>query len=113
MLPRTPVPLFARILRAVLYGASVFVSFFLMLVFMTYNVCLPYPLYRPLPHFSMTALENRATDFTDFLVLWDFQAYLILAVVLGASIGHFVFGAYMDVDGVLAGAGAGKGMACH
>lgn len=33
-----PVPLGSRLLRAVLYGASVFVSFFLMLVFMTYNV---------------------------------------------------------------------------
>jgi len=73
----TPVPLYPRILRAVLYGAQVFVSFFLMLVFMTYN------------------------------------AYLILAVVLGASIGHFVFGATMDVDAVLAGGDLGKGMACH
>ena len=34
----TPVPLYPRILRATLYGAQVFVSFFLMLVFMTYNV---------------------------------------------------------------------------
>jgi copper transporter 1 len=43
------------------------------------------------------------------------QAYLILAVVLGASIGHFVFGAVMDVDAILAGGdlGLGKGMACH
>ena len=41
------------------------------------------------------------------------QAYLILAVVLGAGIGHFVFGAVMDVDAVLAGGELGKGMACH
>jgi hypothetical protein len=41
------------------------------------------------------------------------QAYLILAVVLGASIGHFVFGAVMDVEAVLAGSDFGKGMACH
>jgi solute carrier family 31 (copper transporter), member 1 len=41
------------------------------------------------------------------------QAYLILAVVLGASIGHFVFGATMDVEAVLAGGDSGKGMACH
>jgi len=41
------------------------------------------------------------------------QAYLILAVVLGASIGHFVFGAAMDVDAILAGGDLGKGMACH
>jgi len=73
----TPVPFYPRVLRAVLYGAQIFVSFFLMLVFMTYN------------------------------------AYLILAVVLGASIGHFVFGAVMDIDAVLAGRDLGKGMACH
>lgn len=73
-----PVPIFARTLRATLYGACVFVSFFLMLVFMTYN------------------------------------AYLILAVVLGAGIGHYVFGSHMDVDAVLSGSGGpGKGMACH
>jgi len=73
----TPVPLYPRVFRAVLYGAQVFVSFFLMLVFMTYN------------------------------------AYLILAVVLGASIGHFVFGAALDVDAILAGGDLSKGMACH
>jgi len=73
----TPVPFYPRVLRATLYGVQVFVSFFLMLVFMTYN------------------------------------AYLIFAVVLGASIGHFIFGAAMDVEAVLAGADLGKGMACH
>lgn len=31
-------PFLLRVLRAVLYGATVFLSFFLMLVFMTYNV---------------------------------------------------------------------------
>ncbi|CAE6449846.1 unnamed protein product [Rhizoctonia solani] len=68
----------ARASRAALYGASVFLSFFLMLVFMTYN------------------------------------AYLILAVVLGASIGHYVFGAQMDAEAVLNNAGVGgKGMSCH
>ncbi|TFY69506.1 hypothetical protein EVG20_g3134 [Dentipellis fragilis] len=72
-----PVPPFQRVLRAVLYGASVFISFFLMLVFMTYN------------------------------------AYLILAVVIGASAGHFVFGGQMDLDSILNGGNAGKGMACH
>ncbi|KAG8744485.1 hypothetical protein FRC10_010050 [Ceratobasidium sp. 414] len=61
----------ARISRAALYGASVFLSFFLM-------------------------------------------AYLILAVVLGASLGHYVFGAQMDAEAVLKSAGVGgKGMACH
>ncbi|KAF8606366.1 Ctr copper transporter [Ceratobasidium sp. AG-I] len=67
-----------RASRAALYGVSVFLSFFLMLVFMTYN------------------------------------AYLILAVVIGASIGHYVFGAQMDAEAVLNSAGVGgKGMACH
>jgi copper transporter 1 len=78
----------------VLYGAQIFISFFLMLIFMTFNV-------GPL-----------------LLILLDCplmfpQAYLILAVVLGASIGHFVFGAVMDIDAVLAGSDLGKGMACH
>ncbi|KAJ7217751.1 copper transporter [Mycena pura] len=36
----TPVPPLLRILRAALYGATVFLSFFLMLVFMTYNAYL-------------------------------------------------------------------------
>lgn len=38
---RTPVPFVPRLLRSVLYGASVFLSFFLMLIFMTYNVSSP------------------------------------------------------------------------
>ncbi|THH08086.1 hypothetical protein EW145_g2942 [Phellinidium pouzarii] len=71
------VPAPARALRAALYGATVFLSFFLMLVFMTYN------------------------------------AYLILAVVLGASIGHYYLGAKMDVDSLLLGVADDKGMACH
>ena len=37
---RTPLPLSARLTRAGLYGGQVFLSFFLMLVFMTYNVSL-------------------------------------------------------------------------
>ncbi|TFK85538.1 Ctr copper transporter [Polyporus arcularius HHB13444] len=73
----TQLPLTARITRASLYGAQVFLSFFLMLVFMTYN------------------------------------AYLILATVVGAALGHFVFSSQMDVDAVLAGGGDSKGMACH
>ncbi|TFK21096.1 Ctr copper transporter [Coprinopsis marcescibilis] len=67
----------SRILRASLYGATVFISFFLMLVFMTYN------------------------------------AYLIAAVVIGASLGHYIFGATLNVDAILHGAADGKGMACH
>jgi solute carrier family 31 (copper transporter), member 1 len=64
-----------------------------MLVFMTYNVGI-----FPTLYFHM---------FADLL-----QAYLILAVVLGAGIGHFVFGASMDVEAVLVGFDSGKGMAC-
>ncbi|KAF8588668.1 Ctr-domain-containing protein [Ramaria rubella] len=71
------VPPLARTYRAVLYGATVFLSFFLMLVFMTYN------------------------------------AYLILAVVMGAALGHFIFGGEIDPNAVLSGAAGGKGMACH
>ncbi|GLB36960.1 putative ctr copper transporter family protein [Lyophyllum shimeji] len=67
-----PVPIVPRVVRAVLYGATVFLSFFLMLVFMTYN------------------------------------AYLIVAVVLGAALGHYIFGASLDVD-----APPGRAMACH
>ncbi|KIK63737.1 hypothetical protein GYMLUDRAFT_95298 [Collybiopsis luxurians FD-317 M1] len=69
------VPLPSRILRAALYGVTVFLSFFLMLVFMTYN------------------------------------AYLILAVVLGAAIGHFIFGGFISPDSILS--ADAKGMACH
>ncbi|KAF5312818.1 hypothetical protein D9619_003317 [Psilocybe cf. subviscida] len=67
-----PVP---RFMRAFLYGISVFLSAFLMLVFMTYN------------------------------------AYLILAVVIGASIGHAAFGSTINIDAVLG--GGDNGMACH
>jgi hypothetical protein len=41
------------------------------------------------------------------------QAYLIIAVVVGASLGHYIFGATMDVDSILNDASGGKGMACH
>ncbi|KAK0225530.1 copper transporter [Armillaria fumosa] len=68
-----PVPPLHRALRATLYGVTVFLSFFLMLVFMTYN------------------------------------AYLIFAVVVGAVIGHYVFGGELNL-GTL---GEDKGMACH
>ncbi|KAJ7629882.1 Ctr copper transporter [Mycena rosella] len=71
----TPVPFLLRVLRAALYGATVFLSFFLMLVFMTYN------------------------------------AYLILATVLGAALGHFVFGGTINVDALLS--EESKSMACH
>ncbi|KAF7376415.1 FAD-binding FR-type domain-containing protein [Mycena sanguinolenta] len=69
-----PVPFLLRVLRAVLYGATVFLSFFLMLVFMTYN------------------------------------AYLILATVLGAALGHYIFHGTINLDLV---GDEGKGMSCH
>ncbi|KAJ7136742.1 Ctr copper transporter [Mycena epipterygia] len=69
------VPLLLRGLRAALYGTSVFLSFFLMLVFMTYN------------------------------------AYLILATVLGAALGHFLFSGTVDVEALLR--EEGKGIPCH
>ncbi|KAI0786630.1 Ctr-domain-containing protein [Abortiporus biennis] len=73
----TPLPFSDRTIRALLYGSSVFLSFFLMLVFMTYN------------------------------------AYLIVAVVAGAAIGHYIFNPDMDIESVLAGGVASKSMACH
>jgi len=72
-----PVPPVARIIRALVYGISVFLSFFLMLVFMTYN------------------------------------AYYILAVVLGATLGHYIFGSTMNTNAVLQGNDIDKGVACH
>jgi len=71
-----PVPRKARILRASLYGLSTFLSFFLMLVFMTYN------------------------------------AYLIAAVVIGASLGHYIFGSHIEADSILSGVADPKGIAC-
>ncbi|KAI0339889.1 Ctr copper transporter [Trametopsis cervina] len=74
----TAIPFTMRASRAIFYGAQVFLSFFLMLVFMTYN------------------------------------AYLILATVAGAALGHYIFNGQMDVESVLAGAPTtGKGVACH
>ncbi|KAF8187493.1 copper transporter [Pholiota molesta] len=73
----TPVPAVSRALRAVVYGATVFLSFFLMLVFMTYN------------------------------------AYLIGAVVVGAALGHYIFGSTINIDSILQDTSGGKGMACH
>jgi len=71
------VPPVSRALRAGVYGATVFLSFFLMLVFMTYN------------------------------------AYLIASVVIGAAVGHYIFGSTMDVDAMLSDSNSTKGVACH
>ncbi|KNZ80253.1 Copper transport protein CTR2 [Termitomyces sp. J132] len=73
----TPVPFIPRVVRASLYGLTVFLSFFLMLIFMTYN------------------------------------AYLIIAVVLGAAIGHYIFGSNVNVNDLLSEISGLKTMACH
>lgn len=44
-------------------------------------------------------------------VLSSLQAYLILAVVLGAGIGHYYLGGQLDLSAV--GLAEDKGMACH
>ncbi|KLO20369.1 Ctr-domain-containing protein [Schizopora paradoxa] len=76
--PTAKVPVLARLTRATLYASTVFLSFFLMLVFMTYN------------------------------------AYLIIAVVLGAGLGHYLLNDSMDAESMLVGSGVdAKGMACH
>jgi len=71
LLPAGPktyvVPPLQRVQRAILYGVSTFLSFFLMLVFMTYN------------------------------------AYLISAVVLGATIGHYIYSEAIEADAILFG----------
>jgi copper transporter 1 len=42
------------------------------------------------------------------------QAYLILAVVAGAGIGHYIFGSHMDADFVINGHPDGaRDVACH
>ena len=64
-----------------------------MLVFMTYNV-------RNNDH-AKTDCGRRRSEF-----LSPLQAYLILATVAGAGIGHYLFSDF-DVDG------NDKGMACH
>ncbi|KAG6845081.1 hypothetical protein H0H87_000985 [Tephrocybe sp. NHM501043] len=71
----TPVPVISRLVRASMYGLTIFLSFFLMLVFMTYN------------------------------------AYLIFATVIGAALGHYIFGSTINVDVVLS--SETKTMACH
>ncbi|KAJ7485899.1 Ctr copper transporter [Mycena latifolia] len=77
------IPLPFRVLRATLYGASVFLSFFLMLIFMTYNIS---PKCRKI------------------------ITYLILATVLGAAVGHFLFAGTMNVDGLHE---ENRGIPCH
>src|SRR6266540_717906 len=83
---RLLVPPVARILRALVYGVTVFLSFFLMLIFMTYNVSV------------LICLTVKAG-------LTPHQAYYILAVIVGATLGHYIFGATMNTDAILNGQG--------
>lgn len=41
------------------------------------------------------------------------QAYLITAVVVGAALGHYIFGSTLNLDAILLDTSGGKGMACH
>jgi copper transporter 1 len=52
-----------------------------------------------------------ATSMSGTFQPYCFQAYLITAVVLGAAIGHYVFGSTIDIDALVA--ADGKGMSCH
>jgi len=79
--------------RSLLYAVIVFISFFLMLVFMTYNV-------RDNVH------TNCGVRLLTARLLSPLQAYLILATVAGAGIGHYLFSEF-GVEG------DDKGMACH
>ena len=98
---RYPVPPLFRVIRATVYATLVFLSFFLMLIFMTYNV-------RNTFTITLTVILTRCAH------AFQIQAYLIFAVVLGAGIGHYALGGVMDVDSVLGGSAAdGKTMACH
>lgn len=91
---RTPVPFVFRAIRASLYAGTIALSFFLMLVFMTYNVC---------------DLRSLALP----LLTWRIQAYLIAAVIIGAGVGHYIFGSTMNVDAVLNEVAGPRSMACH
>ncbi|CED84906.1 Copper transporter [Phaffia rhodozyma] len=71
------IPPTARLVRATGYALSVFISFFLMLVFMTYN------------------------------------GYLILATVVGAGVGHYVYNQDMEPLSVLNPALSSSSLACH
>ena len=81
--------------RSFLYAVIVFISFFLMLVFMTYNV-------RCNAHLKVGRVANAANSFPPRYI----QAYLILATVAGAGIGHYLFSEF-------GAEGEDKGMACH
>jgi len=47
------------------------------------------------------------------LVFMTYNAYLVGSVVIGAALGHYVFGRTVNVDAILNDSGNGKGMACH
>jgi copper transporter 1 len=41
-----------------------------------------------------------------------FQAYLIAAVVIGATLGHYIYGSQIEADAILAGAADTQGIGC-
>ncbi|KAK2461080.1 hypothetical protein APHAL10511_006927 [Amanita phalloides] len=62
-----PVPLAYRLLRALIYGSTIFLSFFLMLVFMTYNAYLIFAvvLGAAMGHFKFQGTMNTDTILAD------------------------------------------------
>lgn len=66
-----------------------------------------------LPHAGVHDIQRTSSNSTILSLTLNLlcdQAYLILAVVAGAAVGHFVFNSHIDLDAVSAN---GKGMACH
>jgi hypothetical protein len=69
------------------------------------SVVLPYASFHDLQRTSLAASHGP--------YLTSYQAYLILAVVVGAALGHYMFNPAMNPEAVLSGGASGKGMACH
>ena len=75
---RTPVPPITRALRAALYGATVFLSFFLMLIFMTYNVCSHFTSAFVFSHETFLGLSHRCRGYwgvSGALYLWIYYQH--------------------------------------
>jgi len=67
-----------------------------------------------IPRLSRALLYGCSTALSAFLMLvfMTYNAYLILAVVIGAAIGQFVFESNIDPEAVLFGVNS-KGAVCH
>jgi len=91
---RTLFPFVFRVVRASPYASTIALSFFLV-VFKAYNV-----------------RDLRSPECASLLT-WDIQAYLIAAVVIGAGLGHYVFGSTMNADAMLNEVAGPRSMACH